>query len=271
MYSWNNHNYSHVSSEWFFSLEHFEEPDHETIYWLLFVIRSVVLSRTLWCSVIEEDHPSPWQRRRSQHHLRHLVTAAIIKGVNEAPPPLTHLFLTDEQLISPQNHEAVLPDLSEDPFPAELPDPADLLGLSVRRRRVLRALDRWRKRTCSSVRFYFLSVTLYPCYSLTILKLLHQSSSFPQLKIYKLNIFLFICTHWTIKFLMFVSFHSLFSETCSSINSDNLLFNHFISIHEGCWSVSTLWGTQWRNISVFISVLKWRSAAGKQPPDVFVM
>lgn len=50
---------------------------------------------------------------------------------------MTHLFLTDEQLISLQNHKAVLPDLSEDPFPAELPDPADLVGLKVLRRRVL--------------------------------------------------------------------------------------------------------------------------------------
>lgn len=56
--------------------------------------------------------------------------------------PLTHLLLTDEQLISPQNHEPVLPDLSEDPFPAELPDPADLIGLSVLLRRVLQTLNR---------------------------------------------------------------------------------------------------------------------------------
>lgn len=56
-------------------------------------------------------------------------------------PPVTHLFLTDEQLISLQNHKAVLPDLSEDSFPAELPDPADLIGLNVLRRRVLRSLQ----------------------------------------------------------------------------------------------------------------------------------
>lgn len=56
-------------------------------------------------------------------------------------PPLTHLFLTDEQLITLQNHKPVLPDLSEDSFPAELPDPADLLGLNVLLRGVLRTLN----------------------------------------------------------------------------------------------------------------------------------
>lgn len=56
-------------------------------------------------------------------------------------PPLTNLFLTDEQLISSQNHEPVLPDLSEDPFTAELSDPADFIGLKVLRPRVLRTLN----------------------------------------------------------------------------------------------------------------------------------
>lgn len=53
----------------------------------------------------------------------------------------THLLLTDEQLLSPQNHKAVLPDRSEDPFPTELSDPADLVRLKVLWCRLLWALQ----------------------------------------------------------------------------------------------------------------------------------
>ena len=88
--------------------------------------------------------------------LWHLVTMVIIKAIMRrllwlwfalmaagdphllAPPPLTHLFLTDKQLVSSQNHKTILPDLSEDPLSTELPDPAHFV-----RRRVLRHWVRW--------------------------------------------------------------------------------------------------------------------------------
>ncbi|KAK1876097.1 putative protein ORF50 [Dissostichus eleginoides] len=55
---------------------------------------------------------------------------------------VTHLFLTDVQRVSSQNQVPAPPQLSEDPAPAELPDPARLLRLQRRRRpRVLRALN----------------------------------------------------------------------------------------------------------------------------------
>lgn len=57
-----------------------------------------------------------------------------------ATPTLTHLLLTDEQLISLQDHESVLPNLPEDSFTAELSDPADLIGLNLLLGGVLRAL-----------------------------------------------------------------------------------------------------------------------------------
>lgn len=62
----------------------------------------------------------------------------------------THLFLTDEQLLSPQKNKAVLPDLSEHPFPTELSDPADLVGLDVRWCRVLWTLQTGHSRQSST-------------------------------------------------------------------------------------------------------------------------
>lgn len=56
-------------------------------------------------------------------------------------PSLTNLFLTDEQLISSQNHKTVLPDLSEDSLPTELPDPANFIRLQVLWHRVLWTLN----------------------------------------------------------------------------------------------------------------------------------
>ena len=52
----------------------------------------------------------------------------------------TYLLLRDVELVPFQHHVAVLPNLPENPFPAEFPDPADLLRRCTRMVSILRPL-----------------------------------------------------------------------------------------------------------------------------------
>lgn len=64
----------------------------------------------------EVDKPPPVESQSGQHEKTESAAAG------------THLLVGDVELVPFQHHVAVLPDLPENPFPAEFPDPADLLG-----------------------------------------------------------------------------------------------------------------------------------------------
>lgn len=57
----------------------------------------------------------------------------------------TYLLVGDVQLVPSQYHVAVFPNLPENAFPAEFPDPADLLGRCRRMVSLLRPLPRGRR------------------------------------------------------------------------------------------------------------------------------
>lgn len=59
----------------------------------------------------------------------------------------TYLLLRDVQLVPLQHHIAVFPNLPENPFPAEFPDPADLLRRCGRMVSILRPLPPGKSRT----------------------------------------------------------------------------------------------------------------------------
>lgn len=57
----------------------------------------------------------------------------------------THLLLGDVELVPSQHHIAVFPNLPENAFPAEFPDPADLLGQRRLVVSILRPLPRGKR------------------------------------------------------------------------------------------------------------------------------
>lgn len=59
----------------------------------------------------------------------------------------TYLLLRDVQLVPLQHHITVFPNLPENPFPAEFPDPADLLGRRGRVTAILKPLPQSKSRT----------------------------------------------------------------------------------------------------------------------------
>lgn len=59
----------------------------------------------------------------------------------------TYLLLRDVQLVPLQHHITVFPNLPENPFPAEFPDPADLLGRRGRVTAILKPLPQGKSRT----------------------------------------------------------------------------------------------------------------------------
>lgn len=59
----------------------------------------------------------------------------------------TYLLLRDVELVPFQHHIAVFPNLPENPFPAEFPDPADLLRQRRLMIAILRPLPRGQEKT----------------------------------------------------------------------------------------------------------------------------
>lgn len=68
----------------------------------------------------------------------------IVRKSEESEAKGTYLLLRDVELVPFQHHIAVFPNLPENPFPAEFPDPADLLGWCRLMISILRPLRRGR-------------------------------------------------------------------------------------------------------------------------------